>query len=349
MENKFFKNITCFSVSLITLAVFLPVAETKAVTVENLPNAPVVNDYVVGPGKVELLVSPGEVLVKNIIVTNRFGRNRDFKIELEDFKGSREGNNFLELLGPLKGPYSLKDYLVPEVMNFTLKHGDRMAIPVRINIPADAVPGGLYGSVIVSTSDDDKQENAQNVSGNVQTKSRIAVLFFIRIRGDVKEEGNLQEFKTDKKFYNQGPVNFSLAFENTGSVYSNPSGNIEIKNIYGTTVDNVKVEQFYVLPDSIRTSQIKWDLKGLMLGYYRAHLKLDHGYDNVITERTIGFWVIPVKLVLIVLLILLIVLALIVFIIRWIRDNVEIKKKDRPAVKIEEDQDEIKIEKKTKK
>lgn len=301
----------------------------SAASIDNMPQMPVVNDYVVGPGKVELLASPGQTIIKNITVTNRFGREKNFQLELEDFKGSKQGGVVLELLGPLKGPYSLKDFLKPEVSDFTLQHGERITIPVSITIPQDSVPGGLYGSVIVTAKEDptDPDFDDQDASGNIKTTSRIAVLFFVRIKGEVRESGLLKDFKSDSFYYSKPPINFFLSYENTGSVYSNPYGEIEIRNAYGSTIENIRISPFYVLPDSIRTNQIKWSGKKVLFGYYKAKLKIYHGFEDAISEKEVGFLVIPWKLLGGAVLFLAVFVLVMNFIIKWIRNNVEIKRK----------------------
>lgn len=302
-----------------------------ATSIERNPNMVVSNDYVVGPGKVELLASPGQTIIKNITVVNRFATPKTFQLDLEDFKGSRENGVNLELLGALRGPYSLKDYLNPEASTFTLQPGDRITIPVRVTIPKDAVPGGLYGSIIVTTKEDPSNPsvNAEDATGNVKVISRIAVLFFVRIKGDVKESGSLLGFSADKFYYDATPVNFGFSYENTGSVYANPYGNITIKNLYGSVVDSVEVLPFYVLPNALRTNQVKWTGNGYRLGYYTATLKLNYGFNNQFSEKTVGFLVISWKLVIGVLIALALLVLIIRFIIKWLKDNVQLKPKKR--------------------
>lgn len=314
----------------LSLAIFFVFSSTaQSATIEKMSAMPVINDYVVGPGKVELLVSPGQTIVKNITVTNRFGKEKIFRLELEDIKGSRSDGVILEFLGPLNGPYSLKDYLKPDTIEFVLQHGDRITIPVYISIPKDAVPGGLYGSVIVTTKDDpnDPEYDPNDANANVKVTSRIAVLFFIRIKGEVKESGKLLDFKADHFYYGDPLVNFSFSYENSGSVYSNPYGNISIKNFYGATVDSLDVAPFYILPDSVRAHQIKWDGGGFRMGYYTAILKLNYGFDNQLAEKAISFLIMPWKIIIGVLAALALFVLVMRFIIKWLKENVEIKRK----------------------
>lgn len=308
------------------LAIIFLLSATPAFgfSVQSLENTPEVNDYVVGPGKNELLVEPGQSFIKNLTVTNRFGEQRYFKIELEDFKGSREEGKTLELMGLLKGPYSLRDYIKPEITEFRLQHGDRITIPMTISIPKDAVPGGLYGAAIVTTEPDPRETavDPSKAQGDIRVKSRIAALYFVRVKGEAKEDGALKSFDANGWLYQHGPINFSYSFENNGNVYLNPYGYIEITNLYGTVVDRKSISPYYVLPDSLRVNQTSWD-RSFMLGRYKATINLNRGYGDVVDVQSVAFWVLPWKVVVPAL----VGLILIIYIITWIAKNVKITRK----------------------
>lgn len=290
------------------------------------------NDYVVGPGRYYLFMDAGQTVIKNITVSNRFKTEKKFKLELEDFKGGSDGISPIEFMGLLAGPYSLKDYLKPEVMEFKLQPGDRITVPVKVIVPKDAVPGGLYGSVIVTT--DDRPVEAEVPPGMTQgalpVKSRIAVLYFIRVNGPVKEEGVLKDFQANKKIYwsTKNPIAFSYSFVNTGNIYLNPYGALEIKNLYGSVVDRVDVDASYVLPSSTRVNSIKWE-KDFSMGRYTAKLTLNRGYlgsPDQTDVKTVTFWVIPWIYIVIFLAGLFIVIAIIQSIRNWFKKNFQRRK-----------------------
>ena len=270
----------------------------SAYQIENLANTPKTGDYVIGPGKTELTVNPGDKKLKYLTVTNRYGKDMKFKVEIEDFTGSKNLNENIVLLGAEKGPYSLKDFLRPEVSEFTLKHGDRITLPVQINIPNDAQPGGLYGSVIIATVPDfgNGQEDSNSAQGSLNIISRLASLYFVRVNGAVNENGTLREFSTDKSVYGSSPINFKTLFENDGSIYVNPYGKITVNNMMGTTINEINIAPYFVMPGSVRLKEFKLQ-RGFMLGRYKATLTLNRGYANVIDEKTIYFWVLPWKIV----------------------------------------------------
>lgn len=302
--------------------------EAKAASIEGLVNTPVMGDYVVGPGKSEVALNPGEHAVRTLTVTNRYGKDMKFHIEVEDFRGSRDTSEVIVLLGNERGPYSLRDFIKPEVSAFKLKHGDRITIPVVIDVPADASPGGLYGAVIITTEPEAPSESvtAGVTKSNLTVISRLASLFFVRVSGTAKEAGALKDFSTDKKIYQTGKIDFSWLYENSGNVYLNPYGLIKITNLIGTTVDEAGIQPYFVMPDALRQKNLSWQ-HGFMFGRYQAKIMLNRGYNDVIDEKTVTFWILPWKVLAGIAVAIMAVVLLVAGIKRWFRKNFEIVRK----------------------
>jgi hypothetical protein len=318
-----------FTLSLLLVLVFFSIGPTVvlAYEVQDLTGVEEEGDFVLGPGKTELWLSPGEKTTDQLLITNRLGREMNFRVEIEDFKGSRDPEETTVLLGEEKGPYSLKDFLHPEITEFTLKHGQRMVLPVVISIPEDAEPGGLYGSILIATSPPRQglgiEEEA--VKGQMQLISRLGCLYFIRVKGEVTEDGFLKEFRTGatEKFYEKGPISFELFFENNGNVHLMPYGGIEIFNILGKKVDEIEIEPYFALPDSLRLREVSWQ-KEFLFGRYTALASVNRGYQDIIDQKSITFWVIPWKIILAGL----VGLFLVIWFFRWLFSKFEIKKKE---------------------
>lgn len=320
------KKIIIFLIVLFSFSFFVSPALTAKV--DDLSETPKSGDYIIGPGKAEIKMDPGQSKTRFIMITNRYGKDMNFKIEIEDFKGSRVPGENVVLLGEQKGPYSLKDFLHPELKNFVLKHGQRMNLPVIISIPADAQPGGLYGSVIVTAvpSVNSSTSNDEVVSGNVVVTSRLASLFFVRVSGEAKEEGLLKDFSTSKKFYTVPEIKFSSVFENNGNVYLNPYGSLEVKNILGTKIDSTIIEPYFAMPDSIRVKDFVIK-RSFMFGYYTADLSLNRGYANIVDQKSISFWVLPWKALVVFVLGLMALVSVVLLILKWFNANFERKNK----------------------
>lgn len=254
-------------------------------------------DFVVGPGKIEIEAKPGETVMTEIFVTNRISDGRTFEIVVEDIEGSSDASQSVRLLGEAKGPYTLKDYITFPKNSFVLDLGERARIPVAITVPENASPGGLYGSVLISTV----QVNDDLPVGSTRSPiiARIGTLFFVTVPGEVTRSGELKELalQNDKLWYERGPINFNLLYENTGSMHLNPYGELRITNLFGEEVGFVELDPWFSLPKSLRSREVTWD-RELLLGRYVATANINRGYDDIVDTQTVTFWVLPWKVVL---------------------------------------------------
>lgn len=251
------------------------------------------NDFVLAPAKIDVAIDPGKTATEYVTVTNRQEREMSFNVEIEDFTGSQDPMKAIFLLGNQKGPYSLKDFLTPDVRAFTLKPKQMITFPVVVSVPKDTSPGGLYGSVLISSVP------SPGVSGGAVTVSRIGALFFVRVNGSVREEGQLANFNlkgSKKLFYQKGPFAFEFLYRNTGSVHLAPYGVIRISNIFNQVVDEIPIEPYFALPDSVRYREITWN-KRTLLGRYKAEILLNRGYENKIDAKSVSFNVLPYKII----------------------------------------------------
>lgn len=302
-------------VALSTQIVFGYVLES--IDVSNVVN----KDFVVGPGKIEIELKPGEQRTVNLKVSNRMGDTRIFNVEIEDFRGSKNPQETVVLLGSERGPYSLRDYLSVPEMNFELQDGQRAIVPVTISVPTDAEPGGLYGSVLITTTS--KNQGAVG-SGSSALISRIGTLFFVNVPGEVEADGKLVSFETvgDKKFYSKGPIDFRLLYENNGSVHVNPYGQVKITNILGEEVGVVNVDPWFAMPDSLRLREVSWD-RPFLFGLYKATASVNRGYDDIIDTQSLTFWVLPWTILVSVF----VGLVVLVLLVRFVITHFEIRKK----------------------
>lgn len=304
-----------------------PVSEEKGYTTEFIssPSDVVPGDFVVGPGKTEFTIKPGESKTVEILVTNRTGQLRQFNFEVEDAAGSTDLRAPVVLLGADRGPYTLKDYVHLPKMSIDLEHNQRARIPVVVSVPADAEPGGRYGSVLVTTVT--KDASAGDVNGAAPSSaiiSRIGTLFFLTIPGDINIDGEFKSIKTipNKRFFTDGPISFQLLFENKGDLHLNPYGEVRITNLFDEEVGFVKLDPWFALPKSLRSREIEWD-RELLIGKYTAVAHINRGYDDIIDVQSVTFWVLPWKLIAMVFG----GLFLVFFLIRFVAKNFEFKRK----------------------
>lgn len=170
-------------------------------------------------------------------------------------------------------------------------------VPITVNVPEDAAPGGHFAAILVGTKPPQTGE-----ASTVRTSQFVTSLFFIRVAGDIREAGSIREFSVDKAFHNEPEAEFSLRFENTGNVHLQPKGDITIYNMWGKERGFIPINQKShfgnVLPTSIRKFDFAWKGESSIadIGRYTAIATLTFGesaHQNV--DRSIHFWVIPVR------------------------------------------------------
>jgi len=257
----------------------------------------VIGDFVVGPGKVDVTLKPGQTKIIDVLVTNRTGVSRIFNVSTEDAEGSKDPNTPIVLLGSDRGPYSIKDYLSVPHNRFKLGHNERARIPVTISIPADAEPGGLYGSVLIDTiTVDASGKDTDGMVPQSAVVARIGTLFFVTVPGEVEKNGALKEFSTiaEKKFYQGGPIAFGVLYENTGSIHLAPYGELRIKNMFDEEVGYLPLDPWFVLPQSLRLREVTWN-RDALFGRYTATVSINRSYNDTIDELSFTFWVLPWK------------------------------------------------------
>lgn len=280
------------------------VSNANAYTMEPLPDNSVQSDFVVGPGKIELFMDPGETKTVELTVSNRMGEEKTFLLSEEDFVGSSNPEQTVVLLGDDAGPYSLKSVINYGSSTIDIPHATKVRIPVTITLPADAQPGGLYGSVLVSTATKkDRPDNTSAAEASSPIITRIGTLFFVRVNGEVKEQGRMTDFYVlgRKSLIAQtNPLLFGINFENTGSVHLAPRGTVKITNMLGSTVGNIEVEPWFAMPNSLRYREVAWKTP-FMFGRYTAEASILPGYGEIPDVMTVSFWVIPWKILAIVL------------------------------------------------
>jgi len=280
------------------LSIFAPLS-LLALTVEKNSGVPVENRFIVGPAKVESIVSPGEVKEIRLTVENRTGQSQSFQISFEDFEPSDNPEETITLLGEKTSNTTLKNFLYVNQNEFVLEHGDRAIVPVTISLPANVTVGGRFGSVIVRAL---QNRTGVDVNDRAYTGAtligQIATLLFVTIPGDTVSKGQLVSFttKNNQRIFSGDEIPVRLMYENTGNVHLNPYGGITVKNMFGKIVAKIPLEPWFALPQSLRTRDSLIISKG-MFGKYTATAEVNRGYGDIVDEKTISFFVIPYSVV----------------------------------------------------
>lgn len=278
---------------------------------------PAVGDFTVGPARTFLEIPAGEERTVELQLTNREGRLATYSLVTEDFDADpeREGTPMF-YASDMEGLYPARTWIIPEVKRLELRHAERAFIRVTIKVPADADAGDHQAALVFT------RETKTETEGGFQVIPRVAALFIITVPGDIVQEGYITHLQPRHYLNWSFPVTLNLAAKNTGTVHMDPIGNIVIRNIFGITVDEIPVKDWYILRDSARQRDFFW--KPLFgLGYYRATTDLQVFDRRPLEPVSASFWVIPLLPVLILLLLIFVVS----FMVQYVSARFEIKRK----------------------
>ncbi len=304
----------------------------------NQPAVPAGQGLEISPPLIELKADPGQTVSTQIKLRNVTKGALVTKDEINDFVAAGEnGEPKLLLDQNEQSPYSIKNWLstIPSV---TLQPGEQKVIPITMNVPMNASPGGHYGVVRFTGRPPEIEDTGVSLSAS------IGSLILVNVSGNVSEQAKISDMYTasgDKRrsIFEYGPINIVEKIQNTGNVHFKPKGTVRLTNMFGKEVASYQLndKSGNVLPGSTRKFDQTYNKK-LLFGRYKAQADVVYGSDSKILSRTISFWVIPYKLILI-------VIALIVLIIFGIkRYNRHIVK--RAGKKSSSDKDEKKNKKK---
>ncbi len=265
--------------------------------------APPKSGLSISPPTFELSANPGDTLRNSLRVDNVVDEPLEVTVSTRNFTALGEEGGVD--LSSRDNKYSLASWISVSPSKVTIPARQSQVFDYTIAVPADASPGGRFGSIIFKTS-------LKPVSGQsgVAVGQEIGTLVFLKIAGEVKEKASVASFETVGAFHDNGPVEFSARVKNEGNVQLRPTGTITISNFFGNKVATIPINEQNVLPDAIRKMNATWKNQWL-LGRYTATLSLVYGKDRQTMTASTAFWGFPYKLVGAMLLILGIITALV--------------------------------------
>ncbi len=284
---------------------------------------------------VELSADPGESVNGVVKLFNETSDNLFLDLSIEAFSSGDESGQPIYL--PPEAKYDYLNWFTVAQDSIVLTPRQVALIPLTVNVPANAVPGGYYAVIFWQNT------NAPGAGQSpIGINSRVGTLVFLKVNGEITESGELVEIGTKNKqslFY-ELPINFVVRFSNIGNIHLRPQGKIKLTNIFGQTKSlSINSDRRNVLPGGTRLFEVVWgssspdrnliqqfwhnlkqEFNYLAIGKYTATLELNYGEQNAQTVRgEFSFWVLPWRLIVAVL------FSLLIFIFLW-RFNRKINK-----------------------
>jgi hypothetical protein len=296
-------TVTAFT--LVVMAV-LPILGLASPAFADTSSASAAEGLQISPAEVQLNADPGRSYTINLKVTNVTATDLIFDSVVNDFTAKDEtGTPQIIENSTLPSTASIRTW-VTAIPEFTLPAHQTRQITAVLSVPESAEPGGHYG-VIRFIGRTASQTNVTGVSLNASA----GTLVLIRVSGNITEKLELPTFTTtdtngkQASLFETGPISFEQRYQNTGNVHVAPIGQIIVKDAFGNVVGQLKVNSSAgnVLPGSVRRFDTELN-KTTLFGRYTADLTVSYGTTGGAIVRSISFWVIPYKIVLVGLIIL---------------------------------------------
>lgn len=230
-------------------------------------------------------------------------------------------------------PSDLATWLKAPAGPLGIQAGERIEVPISIEIPSTAEPGGHFAGLFFET------RPPEDTPGQVKVRQKIGTLVILRVEGDVQEGAAVEKFAVDTiGALRRLPVAFMTKVQNTGNVHVRPSGTIQIKNMFGKVVATLTINESEgaVLPSSARRFDAMWrahtdddetrgsftaelgkEWRNFAVGKYTATFVGTYGSTQQTLSATTTFSVWPWELLLVFGGGLIIVIILLVFFIKW--------------------------------
>lgn len=296
------KNFTDFkrSISLVSLGFF-------ALSLLVVPNMSLAAEAIMlSPSRVEELVAPGQIVTRSIKVTNNSESPKKIYAYLRDFTAEgEEGKPRLIVPGSESGSF-MSSWVSITSEGIDVAPGAEIDFPYTVTVPQNAGPGGYYGAIIFGTHAPDVKIDSAEKGAAIGVAQQAGSLLLLQIPGDANETASVRDFVSDKEFYNTPfKVNFTARIQNQGNVHVKPRGAIEITNMLGNKVSNVRINESgaNILPNSTRRFEAPWS-GTFGFGKYKAQLVLSYGTSaeqggNGMQSLTAVkyFWIFPWKII----------------------------------------------------
>jgi hypothetical protein len=282
------------------------------------------------PLPIKLVTEPNKTVTAELKLKNQGTKPETIKVGLMKFGATGEIGqpNLFDLTA--KDTYAKWVHFEPS--QFVAQPGVWITVKMTINVPKEASLG-YYLAVTFGRATQAGQKGT-----NVKGAAATLVLLEVKTLNE-KRDLKLLDFSTDHKLYEYLPTTFRVRVKNDGNIYLAPAGNLFIErggkpvttivfNEAGGSVLPASNRQYKVQwksgfplyvdrlvngkPEYDKTGEAKQDLKWdftkvnkFRFGHYNAKLLLVYfdGKNDIPLEATLGFWVVPWKILLVLLVI----------------------------------------------
>lgn len=247
----------------------------------------------ISPPSYELSANPGDTITNSMRVDNLVDQAVEISVVPRNFTALGEEGQVN--LTEEDSTYSLAKWITISPASASVGARESQTFEYTIKVPANAEPGGRFGSIVFKTT-------AKPVEGQtgVAVGQEIGSLVFLKIAGNVQEKSSIADFKAVNSINQYKPVDFEVRVKNDGNVHLRPKGTVTITNFFGKKIASIPIDSRNVLPDAVRKMDAQWKDGGRFLfGKYTATVSIVYGNDSQVMTASTTFWGLPYTIILV--------------------------------------------------
>lgn len=257
----------------------------------------VANGFRVSPVRSELTIEKGKNSTFTMTVENPTAVATTAKAVVNDFVASDDetGTPRLILDDTAQAPKNSFKSIVSSIPDQDLGPKEKKDIVITISIPEGASSGGYYGAVRFVPS-----QEAQG--GNVGLTASVGTIVLVTVPGSLTEKLDLVQMSAaqggkTKSFLTKGDIQIITRLKNDGDIHVQPFGRVEVKNMFGKTVNSFDLNntdpRANILPGSTRKFENNVDYKKWFGRYtINANIGYSQGSGNIVSAQS-SFWYVP--------------------------------------------------------
>lgn len=242
------------------------------------------------PAIFEDKVDPGKTYDFTLKVKNVSDSDKTFYLDARDIKSVDEAGRPEFVAEGEPTPFNLSSWVTVSADSVFIPAGETRAVYFSIAVPADATPGAHFGGIFLESLPPKLRTTGTGVG------VAVGSLLSLRISGEIIEDARLRAFSTGKLIYTELPAEFEVRIENLGNALIRPAGFVEVINMFGKQVANIRLNESAagVFPGAERSFKVVWDHDEFAFGRYQAVTSVVYGDDvrKTISAST-SFWVLP--------------------------------------------------------
>jgi hypothetical protein len=258
------------------------------------------------PPKQEVLINPGERFTTSVKFLNQGDSPTTGTLTVLDFIVEDEIGTpvFLDnpqVIGTTKIPakYSAASWIAIPKTEMTIPAKGNISVPITINVPVGAVPGGRYAAVLFQPAGSLTLSNSESAQ-ETPVAIRLASLIYIRVAGAISEKATVTKFE-GPTFLEYGPATITTQILNEGNYHIAPNGAVTLKDVFGRTVAKANLDPKNIFPGTSRVYTNELGTK-LMMGKFTATLNATYGETGKTLTSSLIMWILPWKIILAILL-----------------------------------------------